>query len=135
MATLISRGDDIRFTIFSYKIDDTPLQQLLVDHPSDHVLGYVTHNKETGERQFVYTESVGLTETEDHWSLAVLKEFPYVEQEGPWIVYNCSPEKTRLEFGNILSKYSQSLHIYNWDTWSVQGKEAKVAVITSWEIF
>jgi hypothetical protein len=36
-------------------------------------------------------------------------------------------------FGKILD--GESLHIDNWDTWSVDGKDAKVAVITSWEIY
>ena len=134
MAKLISRGDDIRFTILPYQLN-TPIQQELTAHPSDYVLGYVTHNKETGKRKFIYTESGGLTPIKDHWSLAILKEFPYIEQEGPWIVYSCSPEKTKREFSKILSKYFEALHIDNWDTWSVDGKNAKVAVITSQEIY
>jgi hypothetical protein len=27
------------------------------------------------------------------------------------------------------------LHIHNWDTWSIEGKEGKIAVVTSFEIF
>jgi len=134
MVTLISRGNDIGFTILPYSLT-TPVQQEILTRPSDYVLGYVTHNKETGERKFTYTESGGATEINNHWSLTILKEFPYVEQEGPWIVYSCSPEKTRLAFSKILSKYSESLHIYNWDLWSVEGKEGKVAVVTSWELY
>ena len=132
MATLISRGKDIGYTILPYTLS-TPIKEELLAHPNDYVLGYVTHNKETGERNFTYTESGGMTPAEEHWSLAILKEFPYIEEDGPWIVYNCSPEKTRLAFGKILS--TESLHIENWDTWSVDGKTAKVAVITSWEIY
>jgi hypothetical protein len=64
-----------------------------------------------------------------------MEEFPYVEQSGPWILYNCSPEKAQLEFSKMLYKYDQSLHICNWDIWSVAGKNAKVAIINSWEIF
>jgi hypothetical protein len=64
-----------------------------------------------------------------------MEEFPYDEQSGPWILYSCSPEKASLEFSKILYKYNQSLHIHNWDTWAVAGKTAKIAVITSWEIF
>jgi hypothetical protein len=52
-----------------------------------------------------------------------------------WIVYNCSPEKTCKEFSKILGDCGTYLHINNWDIWSVEGKESKVAVITSWEIF
>jgi hypothetical protein len=132
MATLVSRGADIRFTILPYSLD-TPIQEELISHPSDYVLGYVTHTIETGERKFIYTESGGLTDVEDHWSLAILKEFPYIEQNGPWIVYNCSPEKAKSAFGKILS--GESLHIDNWDIWSVKSKDAKVAVITAWEIY
>ena len=132
MAKLISRGEDIGFTILPYSLD-TPIQQELIAHPSVHVLGYITHNKDTGERKFIYTESGVSTTIEDHWSLAILKEFPYIEHDGPWIVYSCSPEKMKLEFGKLLT--SESLHIDNWDIWSVVGKNAKVAVITSQEIF
>jgi len=132
MAKLISRGEDIRFTILPYSLNK-PIQQELIAHPSDYVLGYITHNKETGERKFIYTESGGLTDAVDHWSLAILKEFPYVEQDGPWIVYNCSPQEAKLAFGKFLS--IESLWINNWDIWSVDGKDAKVAVITSWEIY
>jgi len=129
-AKLISRGEDIGFTILPYSLN-TPIQQKL--QPSDYVLGYITHNKETGERKFIYTESGGLTPVEDHWSLAILKEFPYVEQDGPWIVYNCSPQKVKSAFNKIVSP--EALFIENWDIWSVDVKNAKVAVITSWEIY
>ena len=132
MATIVCRGEDIRFTILPYSLD-TPIQQELLAHPSDYVLGYVTYNQETGERKFTYTEPGALTPIEDHWSLDVLKQFPYVEQDGSWIVYNCSPEKAKLAFQKILD--GESLHIDNWDTWSVDAKDAKVAVVTSWEIY
>ena len=134
MATLVCRGEDIGFTILPYpRSFSTPIHQELLAHPSDYVLGYDTYNQETGERNFTYTESGRLITVDDHWSLAILKEFPYVEQDGPWIVYNCSPEKTKLEFHKIL--HNESLFIENWDTWSVQCKNAKVAVITSWELY
>ena len=113
MANLISRGEDIKFTILPYSLN-TPIQQELIAHPSDYVLGYITNNK-------------------DHWSLAILKEFPYIEQDGPWIVYSCSPQKAKSAFGKILN--NESLQIYNWDTWSVKGKDAKIAVITDLEIY
>ena len=131
MATVVCRGEDIRFTILPYPLS-TPIRQELLARPSDYVLGYVAYNL-TGERTFTYTESGRLIPIDDHWSLAILKEFPYVEQNGTWIVYNCSPEKTKLEFHKILS--GESLHIYNWDTWSVKSKKAKVAVITSYEVY
>jgi YD repeat-containing protein len=134
MAALTCRGSDLGYTILPFQLD-TVIQNELIAHPSDFVLGYITYNQENGRRKFTYTESGRLTVVNDHWSLAIMKEFPYVEQAGPWIVYNCSPEKTKLEFGNILSKYSLSLWIHNWDTWTVHCKNAKVAVVTSWETY
>jgi hypothetical protein len=133
MAKLLSKGDEIGFTVLPYSLD-TPIEEELLSHPSDHALGFVTANKETGERIFTYVESGGLIKANNHWSLAILKEFPYCEQEGPWIIYSCSPSKTKSEFGKILNS-GETLHIDNWDTWSVEGKESKVGVITSWEIF
>ena len=133
MAKLISRGDEIRFTILPYSLN-TPIEEELLSHPSDYALGFVTFDKESGERKFNYVESGDLIQVNKHWSLAILKEFPYCEQEGPWIVYSCSPSKTKSEFGKILNP-GETLHINNWDTWSVEGKESKVGVITSWEIF
>jgi len=132
MAKLISRGDEIRFTILPYSLN-TPIEEELLSHPSDYALGFVTFDKESGERKFNYVESGDLIQVSKHWSLAILKEFPYCEQDGPWIVYSCSPSKTTLEFSKIL--YNEVLHIDNWDIWSVDGKTAKIAVITSWEIF
>jgi hypothetical protein len=43
--------------------------------------------------------------------------------------------KTTSAFKKILANSHETLHIYDWDTWSVEGKDAKVAIITSWEIF
>ena len=134
MPTLISSGKEIGFTILPYSLD-TPLEQELITNPSDNVLGYITRNKETGDCKFTYTESGGLTEANNHWSLAIIKEFPYCENDGPWILYNCSPVKVKLAFSKIISKYNKSLHVDNWDTWSVEGKDAKVSVITSFEMF
>ena len=134
MAKLITSGKEIGFTILPYSLN-TPIELELIAHPSDYVLGYITHNNETGERKFTYTESGGLMEANNHWSLSILNKFPYSEEEGPWIVYCCSPEKTKLEYGKILSKTHETLHIDNWDTWSVECKNAKVIVVTSWEIF
>lgn len=129
-------GKDLGYTILPYaRSFDESVQQQLLTHLSDYALGYITYNQETDERKFTYTESLGLVQDNAHWSLSIMKEFPYCEQEGPWIVYTCSPEQTQLEFGKILSKYSETIHIYGWDTWSVEGKHAKVAVVTSWEIY
>ena len=132
MATLVSRGEDLRYTILPYTLR-TPIQVELFNHPSDYVLGYITYNEHTGIRKFTYTESGGLISANNHWSLDIMKEFPYCEESGPWIVYNCSPEETGSQFSKILS--SESLHIHSWDTWSVVGKKAKVAVITSYELY
>ena len=132
MAKLVSRNKDIGYTILPYSLSK-PLQLELVAHPSDYVLGYIKYNEYTGIRKFTYTESGSRIQANKHWSLDIMKEFPYCEQNGPWIVYSCSPETTRVEFGKILSY--ESLHIHGWDIWSVEGKNANVAVITSWEIF
>ncbi len=134
MATCLVYGNDIGYTIMPYTFDK-PLEEELLAYPHDSVLGFVTQNKETGERKFTYTESGKLTDATDHWSLTVLKGFPYLEHDGPWIVYSCEPEDVRIAFGKILSQYAQSLHIYNWDVWAVSEKNAKVAVVTSWESY
>ena len=128
MAKLLCSAKEVGFTILHYSLD-TPVEEELIANPSDYVLGYIRHNK------FTYTESGGLVETNNHWSLDIVKEFPYCDKENTWILYSCSPEKTRLEFGKILGKSHQALHIHNWDIWSVKAKHSKVAVITSWEIF
>jgi len=134
MAKLVCRGKSLGFTILPYSFSlMKTLQRELLTYPSDEVLGYVTHNEDVNERKFIYTESGRLTEVSDHWALDILKEFPYVEEEGPWIVYTCSPERAEIAFQKISS--NEALRIHNWDTWYVKGKEDNVAVITSWEIF
>lgn len=136
MAKLVCSGKDLGYTILPYSRQfDESIEQQLLTYPNDHVLGYITNNLETGERNFTYTESGRFVPDNEHWSLSIMKEFPYCEENGPWIVYTCSPEKTQLEFGKILYNSSETLHIYDWDTWSIVEKNAKVAVITSWEIF
>lgn len=129
MAKLICRGSDLGFTILPYSESDThSLQQELLESPSDSVLGYVTSS-----RKFRYTEAGAVTEVGEHWSLDILNELPYIEEDGPWIVYTCCPEHAEIAFHKIGG--SEVLHIHNWDTWSITVKEAKVAVVTSFEIF
>ena len=132
MAKVVSRGKELKYTILPYLVNKS-IQYELLTHPSDDVLGYVTHNEDISQRKFVYTESGRLTEVNDHWSLDILKEFPYIEEKGPWIVYSCCPEQARIAFLKISA--NQCLQIYNWDTWSVKGKDCKVAIVTSWEIY
>jgi hypothetical protein len=137
MAKLLCSGNDIGFTILPYTLGQLGepgepgelIQKELIENPSDNVLGYVSNGK------FTYTESGGLTEANHHWSLNIIKNFPYYDKECSWIVYTCSPRKTAVEFCKILKNSHQTLHIYNWDTWSVEGKDSKIVVITSWEIF
>jgi hypothetical protein len=129
MAKLLCTGKEIGFTILPYLLG-TPLQEELIANPSDYLVGYITNNG-----AHVYTESGTLLEANTHWSLNIVKEFPYTDEKGQWIVYNCSPEKTLREFNKILKNSGEALHITNWDTWSVDGKESKVAVVTSWEIY
>jgi hypothetical protein len=128
MAKLICRGSDIGFTILPYSESNNKLQEELIDNPSDSVLGFVTR-----ERRFRYTESGTITEVGSHWSLDILSELPYIEEEGPWIVYTCCPEHAQDAFTKIGG--DEVLQIHNWDTWSIEGKEGKIAVVTSWEIF
>jgi hypothetical protein len=132
MAKLLSSGDDIGYTIVPYNLVIS--LNVFSANPSDYLLGYVTYNKERDEHRFTYTESGGLTEAKDHWSLSILKEFPNCEKEYSWLVYSSLPEKAQAEFNHILGS-GETLRIGNWDTWSVKGKNAKVAVVTSWEIF
>jgi len=132
MAKLVSSGKDLGYTIIPYTLDNR-IQFKLFSNPSDYALGYIKYNEYTDIRKFTYTESGKLISDYNHWSLDILKEFPYCEQSGPWILYSCPPEQAKFEFDNLLS--GENLHIHNWDTWSVVGKNAKVAFITSWEIF
>lgn len=46
-----------------------------------------------------------------------------------------APKKTESEFNKILSNSGETLHINEWDTWSVEGKDSKVIVISDLEIF
>jgi hypothetical protein len=128
MAKLICRGSDIGFTILPYSGSNNKLQEELIDNPADEVLGFVTR-----ERRFRYTESGTITEVGSHWSLDILSELPYIEEEGPWIVYTSCPEHTQNAFTRIGG--DEVLQIHNWDIWSIEGKEGKVAVVTSFEIF
>ena len=129
MAKLICRGSDIGFTILPYtEGDKDSLQDELLENPTDEVLGYVTSS-----RKFRYTESGTVTEVGNHWSLDILNELPYIEEDGPWIVYTCCPEHTQDAFHKIGG--DEVLNIHNWDTWSIEGKDGKIAVVTSFEIF
>ena len=128
MAKLICRGSDIGFTILPYSESNNKLQEELIDNPADEVLGFVTR-----ERRFRYTESGTITEVGNHWSLDILNELPYIEEEGPWIVYTCCPEHAQDAFTKIGG--DEVLQINNWDTWSIKGKDGKVAVVTCFEIF
>lgn len=128
-ATLISRGKDTEFTILPYDLG-TPIEKELATSPSNRVLGYVS-----ADRKFFFVDSNGFTEAANHWSLELLKQHSYHEEEGPWIVYNGPPKKVATAFGKIVGKYAQALHIHDWDIWSVAGKDGCVAVITEWEIY
>lgn len=130
--TLISKGRDLGFTIVPYTLD-TPIQDEVNAQDKGDVIGYVVHNSETEGRRFIYTE-VGISvEAPDHWSLSILNEFPYCEKNCDWIVYRGDPEAAACAFSSTLSKYAQTLHVYNWDIWSIGLKKGNVAVVTSWE--
>jgi hypothetical protein len=129
MATLLSTYTEIGFTILPHMLN-TELQQDLIKYPGNYVIGYVTYNKENCEYKFINTNSS--TESNTHWSLNIIKKLPYCENIDTWIVFNCPPHKTKVVFQNIL--LGDKIQIEHWDTWSVEGADAKVAVITSWEI-
>jgi hypothetical protein len=131
MAKLVCNYEEIGYTILQYSLDTKFIKELNA-YPGKHVLGYVTCNNETNEYKFIYTESVA-TEASYHWSLDILKKFPYSEKEDSWIIFNCPPNKIARVFQHILS--GESMHIEKWDIWSVEGKNDKVSVVTSWEIY
>ena len=133
MPTCLARGSEIAFTLMRYTLD-TPIQDALKNHRSDSVLGFVTYNKETGKRRFTYTESGVAVDATKHWSLKLLKEFPYLESQCSWIVYMCEPEAIRSHFNDLLH-VGLALFIHNWDIWTVEEKEGSVAVITNYEIY
>lgn len=131
MATLVTSYNEIGFTILPHSLN-TELQQDLVKNAHKQVIGYVTYNKETSEFKFIYKKPEGVAESNDHWSLDIIKKLPYCMGTDTWIVFNCPPHKTKEAFQHIL--YGEAIHIDHWDTWSVECDNAKVAVITSWEI-
>ena len=127
-ATLVTSYKEIGFTILP-DVLNTELQQDLLNNPGKHVIGYVTYNKNTREFKFINTE--GLAESNQHWSLDIVKALPKCKVRDTWIVFNCPPHKTKEAYQHILT--GESIHIHHWDTWSID--DAKVAVVTSWEIF
>jgi hypothetical protein len=130
MAKLLCSGKEIGFTILPYLLGSS-IQETLIANPSDCLVGYITNNNPKGVYKFNYIDSDTLVD--NHWSLTIVNKFPYYHEEGQWIVYNCSPERTKKEFGKILT--GEALHITNWDIWSVEGKESKIAVVTSWSCY
>ncbi len=130
MVRLLSTYKDIGFTILPHSLN-SELQQELVNNPGKHVIGYVTYNKDTNEYKFFNTKSQGLTESE-HWSLDILRKSCYCEHTDTLIVFDCPPQKTKVAFQHIL--HGEAMRIDHWDTWSIDDNDAKVAVVTSWEI-
>ena len=128
MATLLSKYTEIGFTILPHTLDQE-LRQELSKYPGRNVIGYVTYNKTNGEYKF---DNTGETNTESHWSLDIIKNSTYSEWIDTWIVFNCPPQKTKNAFQQILC--GEKIMIDGWDTWVVEGVDAKVAVITSWEV-
>lgn len=134
MPTCLARGNDIAYTIMPYELD-MPVEECVSKNRTDATLGYITHNRETGERKFIYTESGNSTTVTEHWSLNILKEFPYLEAEHAWVVYMCAPEDVRSSFDDYIESYHHTLHIYNWDIWTTEEKKGSVAVVTSYETY
>ena len=133
MPTCLARGADIAYTLMPYELDK-PIEEALKENRTDETLGFVTYNEETGERTFTYMESGNSVVISDHWSIKLLKEFPYLESEHSWVVYTCDPEEVPHCF-NELTAVGQCLHVYNWDIWMVEEKKGSVAVVTSYEIY
>jgi hypothetical protein len=131
-ATLVTSYNEIGFTILPDALN-AELKQDLVNYPGKQVIGYVTYNKNTREFKFVNANPEGLAESNQHWSLDIVKALPKCKSDDTWIVFNCPPHKTKEAYQHILT--GESIHIHHWDTWSVEGINAKVAVVTSWEIF
>jgi hypothetical protein len=132
MATLLSSYTEIGFTILPHTLN-AELQQDLRNYPGKHVIGYVTYNKETDEHNFTGTKSEEeITESSTHWSLDIIKKSSYCEGIDTWIVFNCPPQKTKVAFQHIV--FGEKIEIDKWDTWAVEGADAKVAVVTSWEL-
>lgn len=130
MATLLSRGSEIEYTILSHDLG-TSLEEELKNSPSKRVLGYVKQ-EDNCQRKFWNIDGTGGWEY--HFSVSVLKKFPYCNEKGPWIVYKGTPEKAASGFNEIISKYAQMIHIHEWDTWKVEN-DTVVAVVTSWETY
>lgn len=129
MPTCLARGNEIAYTIMPYDYDGAaPLEEALKQHRTDDTLGYVSGGK------FIYTESGNSLETTEHWSLNILKEFPYLEREHDWIIYACAPEDVSCSF-NELTAVGHTLHVGNWDIWATEEKKGSIAVVTSYEIY
>jgi hypothetical protein len=75
----------------------------------------------------VNTENI----VDNHWSIDIIKKLSYHKWIDTWIVFNCPPDKMKDAYKQIL--YGDSIDVHHWDIWSVEGIDAKVAVITSWE--
>jgi len=130
MATLLSSYKDIAYTILPHSLN-AELQEELLQHPGNNVIGYAIYNK--SKYEFIYTNSEEFIGSKEHWSLDILKNIPYCNYTDTCIVFNCPPHKTKDAFRGILR--GETLHIDHWDTWSIDGMDAKVAVLNSWEIF
>jgi len=129
MATLLSAYTEIGFTILPHMMDSDQLEML--KYPGKHVIGFITYDKATCVYTFNYTKPEGLTLSNTHWSLDIFKKFPYCDEADAWVVFNCPPHKAKKAYPQI---FGESIQIHYWDSWSVEGADAKVAVITSWEL-
>jgi hypothetical protein len=105
--------------------------QEMLKYPDKYVIGFITYNKIDRTYTFNYSESEGFSVCNTHWSLDILKKFPYCDQADGWVVFNCPPHKAKNAYPQV---FGDSIKIDHWDSWSVEGADAKVAVITSWEL-
>jgi hypothetical protein len=134
MPNCIVEGREIKYTIipFNEEHSQKSVSTLLLENPSDSVLGYVTLDKNSGEFHFTYTEGTNEVTTGSHWSLNILEEWRYDNESGPWIVFNTAPHKARQAYPTAVG---HTLHVDNWDVWRVEGKTGLVAYVTEYEVY
>jgi hypothetical protein len=115
------------FTILPYSLN-TPINFQLLNN--DEILGYITFKNGP---KFNYADLEN-TDAPKHWSLSIINELPYYEGSA-WIVYKCSLEKTKLEFNKFLENSGETLHIDDWEAWSLEDSDSKVILVSSCEIY
>lgn len=128
MTTLISSYKDIKFTILPCQLN-TEDQEGLLNYSCPEVLGYVTYDKKTDTFTAICLKADVYTQCKNHWSLDILNDSYKYDQS--WILFSCPPVNVPRVFRGILN--GDLIRIDAWDTWSIEGKMAKAALITNYE--